>query len=84
MLAWLGGGDDVAATCTEVQVGRFPILRTFGHLAKAIKVFTGVLVSTWDLDKAHALVSLFVPPTAIHQAKMIVCCLLHGFQGTWY
>ena len=82
--AWLVGGDATAATCTEVRVtrGAVPhILGKNGHIIKAIEDFTGVLVGIRDLDKSHALVSLFGPPAAIPRAEMIVGCLSRGISS---
>ena len=79
--AWLAGGDAATATCTEVRVvrGAVPhILGKNGRIIKAIEEFTGVLVGIQDLDKSHALVSLFGPPTSNPRAKMIVGCLSRG------
>ena len=82
--AWLVGGDATSATCTEVRVtrGAVPhILGKNGHIIKAIEEFTGVLVGIRDLDKSHALVSLFGPPVAIPRAEMIVGCLSRGISS---
>ena len=82
--AWLAGGDAATATCTEVRVprGAVPhILGKNGRIIKAIEEFTGVLVGIRDLDKSHALVSLFGPPAAIPRAEMIVGCLSRGISS---
>ena len=82
--AWLVGGEATAATCTEVRVtrGAVPhILGKNGHIIKAIEESTGVLVGIRDLDKSHALVSLFGPPSAIPRAEMIVGCLSRGISS---
>ena len=81
--AWLVGGEATAATCTEVQVakGAVPhILGKNGRIIKAIEEFTSVLVGIRDLDKSHALVSLFGPPAAIPRDETIVGCLSHGIS----
>ena len=51
------------------------------HITKAIEEFTGVLIDIQNLDKSHALVSLFEPPTALSRAEMIMVCLLHGIPS---
>ena len=82
--AWLVGGEDTAATCTEVRVtkGAVPhILGKNGRIIKAIEEFTGVLIGIQDLDKSHALVSLFGPPASIPRVEMIVGCLSRGISS---
>ena len=82
--AWLVGGEAIAATCIEVRVARGPvlhILRKNCHIIKAIEEFTGVLIGIRDLDKSHALVSLFGPHAAIPRVEMIVGCLSRGISS---
>ena len=79
--AWLVGSDATIETCIKVRVARATIphiLGKNGHIIKTIEEFTGVLVGIWDLDKSHALVSLFGPPGTIPRAEMIVSCLSRG------
>ena len=42
-----------------------------GHIIKVIKGLNGVLIGIQDLDKSHALVPLFGPPTTLPQTKQL-------------